>query len=280
MPRVFVNRLRAVLLVPLVFPLLGALNTLVEGSRNVIMPDGGSIPAGATISVKKGEIFYRQPLGQSHAVNLTGGLTFSFLGQSVNIREEDQLTHSEISGLTSRLVSPADTLYCTAAKQTGKKRIVGMSELFGLSLDDIAKLRHVQIQNCVIDTGSDGTANSAFVADTSYREKIRPVDIAPTAIRKLGLTRMPGESEARMMFDGPVGIIGNMSMSLSIVEGGKPLSFGNGQTLFRGVPHSVEALGGSFTILSWDRKAKTAQIRVDRQFAAAEYGVTTELRSR
>jgi hypothetical protein len=274
--------LRALLFIPLALPLVAALNVLVEQAPNIIMPEGGSAAPGSVVTVKKGEIFYRQPVGRSQAASVESDVGFSFLGQSVVIGRDEQLIRSTLSGTAADLVGAGDALYCTPAKATGRKRVVGLSEVaaVGMDLDAIKRLRHVQTQSCLIDSGNDGTADKVFIADTSNREEIVAITIAAVPIRKLGIARMPGESEARMKFDGPVGIIGNMSTTLQVVEEGMPLAFGNGQTLFRGgsLPRTVEALGGSFTILSYDGKTKTAQIRIDRPFAPVSYGVHTEFR--
>jgi hypothetical protein len=272
--------LRALLVIPLAFPLIAALNVLVEEPPNTIMADGGSVAPGTEVTVTKGEIFYRQPLGRSQVAALEAQVAFTFLGQPVVIGTGDQLLRSTISGRAAGLVWVSDALYCTPAKRTGKKRVVGMSEVsaVGMDLDAISRLRHVQVQSCLIDKRNDGTVDQAFIADTSNRQEIVPVAIAPTRIRQLGTAPMPGESEARMRFDGPVGIIGNMSTTLEIVEEGNSLKFGNAQTLFRGsLPHTVETFGASFTILSYDRDTKSAQIRIDRPFAPIEYGVHTQI---
>ena len=277
------RRLRALLILPLAFPLIAALNVLVVEAPNVIMAEGGSVAPGTVVTVKKGEIFYRQPVGRSQVAVPEAEITFSFLGQQVVIGAGEQLLRSTVSGRAGGLLWDVDTLYCTPAKRTGKKRVVGMSEVsaVGMDLDAIARLRHVQTQSCLIDKKSDGTLDLAFIADTSNREEIVPVAVAPVRIRKVGTAPMPGESEARMKFDGPVGIIGNMSTTLQIVEEGVPLAFGNAQTLFRGtLPRTVESFGGAFTILSYDAKAKSAQIRIDRPFAPIEYGVHRVIRRR
>lgn len=270
------RRLRALLLVPLAIPLIAALNVLVVEAPNAIMAEGGSVAPGTVVTVRKGEIFYRQPVGRTQVSVPEAGIAFSFLGQPVVIAAGEHLLRSTITGRAASLVWDSDTLYCTPARRTGKKRVVGLSEVgeVGMDLDAIARLRHVQTQNCLVDKRSDGSLDLAFVADTSNRQEIVPVAIAPVQIRRLGTAPMPGESEARMKFDGPVGIIGNMSTTLQIVEEGVPLAFGNAQTLFKGnLPHTVETFGASFTILSYDGKTKTAQIRVDRPFAPIEYGV-------
>jgi hypothetical protein len=249
---------------------------------NMIMPEGGSVPAGTVLTVRKGEIFYRQPLGRPHAVSLSSDVEFSFLGQRVLIGKSDQLIPAQVFGSTAGQVKNGDSLYCTVAKRTGKKRIVGLSEVaaVGMDLDAIAKLRHVQTQTCVIDVGGNGIAEKAFIADTSNRQEIIPEAISPVALNKPGAMRMPGESEARMGFDGPVGILGNMSATLHVIEEGKPLMFHNGATLFSAgsLPYTIEAFGGRFTVLSYDKRTKSARIRVDRPFAAVEYRVRTELR--
>ncbi|MFA6113858.1 MAG: hypothetical protein WC729_07690 [Sphingomonas sp.] len=279
------RRLRALLLVPLAVPLMAQLNVLVDEARNVILADGGSVVPGAVVTARKGEVFYRQPLGRSHAAALEADVSFSFLGQAVAIGKDEQLIQSSVSGMAASLIRGGDKLYCTVAKPTGKKRVVGLSEIgaVGMDLDAIAKLRHIRTQSCLIDAGNDGTADKAFVADTSNREPITPVEIQPVPIRKLGIARMPGESEVRMIFDGQVGIIGNLSTHMQVVEEGKPLAFSNGQTLFRGggaLPRTIEAFGALFTILSYDGKTKSAEIRIDRAFAPVEYGVRTEMRYR
>jgi hypothetical protein len=266
----------------LAFPLMGALNLLVDSARNMIMSDGGSVPVGTIISVKKGDIFYRQPLGRSRVAVPTSDISFAFLGQTIAIPKNEQLIEARMAGTTAGHLADSDALYCTAAKRTGKKRIVGMSEVsaVGMDLDAIAKLRYIQTQTCVIDVGRNRTADKAFVADTSIRDAVIPVAITPTPLERPELVRMPGESEARMVFDGAVGIIGNMSTSLQIIEEGKLLAFGNGQTLFSGgsLPRTVTNLGGVFTILSYDKKTKVGQIRIDHAFAAGEYGVKTEIK--
>ncbi len=273
------RRLRALFTLPLAFPLIAALNVLVVEAPNAIMAEGGSVAPGTVLTVKKGEIFYRQPLGRTMVAVPEAEITFSFLGQPVVIGAGEQLLRSTISGRAEALLQGVDALYCTPAKRTGKKRVVGMSEIADveMDLDAIARLRHVQTQSCLIDKSGDGSLDLAFIADTSNRQEIVPVAIAPVPIRKLGIAPMPGESEARMKFDGPVGIVGNMSTTLQIVEEGVPLAFGNAQTLFRGgsLPRTFETFGASFTILSYDSKTKTAEIRVDRPFAPVEYGVQT-----
>jgi hypothetical protein len=266
-------------------PLMAALNVLVDQSPPTILAEGGSVAPGTVVTVKKGEIFYRQPLGQSGAAALESDVSFSFLGQPVVIGTGEQLLRASVSGRAAGLLGDRDSLYCTPAVETGKKRIVGLSEVAAVgmgNLDAIRKLRHVQTQDCVIDVGDDGIADKAFIADTSNRDPIAPVAIAPTPVRRLGITRMPGESEARLKFDGPVGIIGNMSTTLQIVEDGVPLRFGNAQTMFRGssLPKTIETFGARFTILSYDGKTKTAQIRIEQPFAPIEYGVHTYIRYR
>ncbi len=284
MGRRVTKRMWRLLVIPLAIPLMAALNILVDEAHNKIMPDEGSVPVGTILTVKKGDIFYRQPLGREHATRLESDVSFSFLGSAVALAKGDQLIQSEISGTAADQFTSQDALFCTVAKRTGKKRVVGLSELadIGMDLDAIAKLRHIQTQTCVVDVGGNGTADKAFVADTSNRQEIVPVLIPPTPLKKLGLARMPGESEARMLFDGPVGILGNMSTSFQVVEEGKLLAFGNGQTIFRAspLPHTVEEFGGMFTILSYDKKSKTAQIRIDQPFASLEYHVKTEIRYR
>jgi hypothetical protein len=272
------------LILPLAIPLIAALNVLVEEAPNTIMAEGGSVAPGTVVTARKGEIFYRQPLGRSQAAAVEAEVNFSFLGQPVVIGTDEQLIRSTISGRAGGLVWVGDELYCTPAKRTGKKRVVGMSEVSAVRMDPdaIARLRHVQVQSCLIDKGNDGVVEKAFIADTSNREEILAVAIRPTRIRKLGTAPMPGESEARMRFDGPVGIIGNMSVTLEIVEEGTPLKFADGQILFKGgsLPRTVETFGASFTILSYDKATKSARIRVDRPFGPAEYGVHTVFRRR
>ena len=74
-----------------------------------------------------------------------------------------------------------------------------------------------------------------------------------------------------------VGIIGNMSTTLEIYENGNRLAFDNGQMMFRGseLPHTSTVSGAQFTILSYDPKTRTAQIRLDRPFSGGEYKVET-----
>lgn len=274
----------ALILVSLPLPLLAALNILVDQSSNVIMAADDSFKEGEIVTVKKGDVFHRQHLGRSNAAHLDSTVTFYFLGQAASIQKGEQLIKSSASGVSAGQIQASDILYCTAAKRTGKKRVVGVSEVNAVrgDFDAIAKLRHVQTQTCVIDVGGDGFVENAFVADTSNRELIAPVSITPTKVEQLGLVAMPGESEARVVFDGPVGILGNMSVSLQLIEEGKPLAFDNGQRLFNGstLPRTVEMLGGSFTVLSYDSKTKSGQIRIDRAFAASPYGIHTQLMRR
>ena len=273
------RRLRAILLIPLMVPLMANLNILVDQSTNVIMADGGSVAPGTVVTARKGEVFYRQPLGRSHAASLDADVSFTFLGQPVTVGKDDQLIESKVSGAATALVGEHDALYCTAPRLTGKKRVVGLSELseIGMDFEAIAKLRHVQVQSCLIDAHGDGTVDRAFVADTSNRNEITAVAITPTPFRKLGIARMPGESEARMVFNGPAGLISTMSTSLQIVEEGKWLKFDNGQTFFKGseMPRTIESFGARFTILSYDGKTKSAQIRIDHPFAPVPYSVRT-----
>jgi hypothetical protein len=159
-----------------------------------------------------------------------------------------------------------------------------MSEIgaIGLDLDKIRKLRNGQTQNCVVDSDGDGSVDRAVIADTGDRENLLPVAIVPMALRENGFQIMPGESDARLVFDGVVGIMGNMSVSLQIMEEGRPLPFGNGQRMFRatGLPHTVEIFGSSVTIVSYDSSTKTAQIRIDRGFSGGSYKVSTTIERR
>src|SRR5687767_13255212 len=174
------RRLRAFLLILLAFPLIAALNVLVEESPNTIMAEGGSVAPGTVVTARKGEIFYRQPLGRTQAAAVEAEVRFSFLGQPVVIGTDELLSRSTISGRAGGLVWVTDALYCTPAKRTGKKRVVGMSEVsaVGMDLDAIARLRHVQVQTCLIDKRNDGTVDQGFIADTSNRQEFAAVAFA------------------------------------------------------------------------------------------------------
>jgi hypothetical protein len=273
------RKFRALVLFPLAFVNTAALNLLIEEAQNVILPANAPFPTGQVATVSKGGVIYRQALGRSHVVQISEDISFTQNGQIVVIAKADHLIESKVQGTMSRVIGYGSSLYCTPAKPTGKKRVVGLSEFseLGGDLDAVRKLRHIHVQNCIVDRNQDGIAERAFLADNSVREDIFPSDIPPVRISSPGVVRMPGESEVRMVFDGPVGILGNISTSLVVIEEGKRLAFSNGQMLFQGsaLPKTISFFGGQFTILSYDRKSKTAQIRLDRPFSPVSYGVTT-----
>jgi hypothetical protein len=259
------------------FLLTAATSIFVEQPPNEILSTGGPRAAATVISAHKGEVFYRQPLGRPNVKSLQVDLEFTYKGQTARITREEQLLQSSVLGSGGDKLMYRHRFYCTVARLTGKRRIVGMSEvgMTGMDLDKIKKLRNVQTHNCVVDTDGDGLVDRAVIADTSDREEIVPVAVTPTMIRDNGVQTMPGESEARLVFDGLGGIIGNMSVSLEIFEEGKRLAFGNGQVLFRGdsVPRTLDVFGAKVTVLAYDNASKTAQIKVERGFSGGPYQV-------
>src|SRR3990170_7513201 len=103
---------------------MAALNLLVTEAPNRILAEGGSVAPGTVVTVRKGEIFYRQPIGRSDVAHVENAVTFTFLGQPVSIGTEEQLIRSTVMGRIERQVWRGDALYCTPAKRTGKKRVV------------------------------------------------------------------------------------------------------------------------------------------------------------
>jgi hypothetical protein len=264
--------------------LTGATSVLVEQPPNEILPGTMSVAVGTTITAKKGEVLFRQALGRPDLMALQTSVAFTYNGQSVQIEPDAQLLSSKLIGTAGEKFAYRYRFYCTAPRPTGKKRILGLTELgtTGMNLDLIKKLRFGQTQNCVVDSNGNGRADKAFVADTGDRTDLVLVDIPETSMRDIGAQRMPGESEARLVFDGAGGIFGNLALRMAIVEEGKPLAFGNGQRLVASgnLPAVVNVFGAQVTVLSYDTKAKTVEVRIDRGFAGGPYQVQTTIERR
>jgi len=269
--------LTALLIVPLLLG-NGPADYFIHTDPYQILPADGSVSMGTVVTVGKNEVFYRQPIGIPDPVIPSENISFEFHGLTARMEKGVPLIRSKALGSAKRYLIGNLGIFCAPPVVSGKRRPLGWSEAWGMmssTIIEIKKLRSIQAQACVVDSDGDGAADKAFIADTARREDVRPIDIPPVSLSVAPAIFLPGLSEARLMFNGRGGLVGNLNISFQIFESGEPLSFDNGQMLIgsANLPQTRQFAGASYTVLSYDAATQTAKIRIDRPFEPGEYKV-------
>lgn len=266
-----------------------AANIIVEPSKGIaIMKDGGSVAAGSIVTVKKGQIFYSQPLGDIDGATVENEVNFTFRDQNFTIGKDVNLRLSRIYGKGSQSISNGYALYCTPKQYNGNRRkMLGFSEslLVLNNIDLINELRRISTQSCLVDSDGDGKLDRAFISDTSNNKNVLAVEIPHTSVKKYDILRRSDENAAKIAFVGSsVGIVdkilgttNKIIINLLIVEDSIARSFDNTTVIFnyKKLPETFNIFGSKITVLSYDQLTESAQIRIDRGFPGGEYGVTT-----
>jgi hypothetical protein len=266
----------ATALIPAAF-LLTAGGYYVTPSKNKILAADDSLAPGTEITVRKGEIFYRRPVGRAFMAVLGGELTLSIAGKSATLPAGTQLNVARgVAGKARDQLGDPALVFCTPTKSNWNMA-KGVANLLTLSLFASSQRTDPFTQFCVLDSEGDGLVDKAFLAGARKAEDLQPVAIKPTPVSVESDVPLPGESEARLRFAGGVGILGNLGIDLEVVEEGQRLSYSNGRTLLKKskLPRDVNIFGASFTVLSYDSDTKEARIRWNSGFHESEYGITT-----
>lgn len=268
--------IRCAAVVPAAFMLM-ANGYHVTPSTNKILAVEDKLVPGAEFTVKKGEIFYSRPVGRAWMAVLGGDLNLTIAGKTATMPKGTQLNVARsVGGKAAAELEDEARVFCAPA-QNNWNMAKGLANLLTLSLFASAERFQPNTQFCVVDTERDGQVDKAFLAGAKKADDLTPVAIQPTPISVERDVPLPGESEARLRFAGGVGILGNLGVDIEVVEEGKRLVYSNGRTLVsKGkLPKDVNIFGASFTILSYDPKAREARIRWNSGFRSGEYGITT-----
>lgn len=244
------SRFAAAGLIPAAF-LLMAGGYFVSPSGNKVLPGEDKLAPGTEITVGKGEIFYRRPVGRSLTALLGAELALTVGGKSTILPAGARLEVARTIVLEHGTPSlgKSGRTFCAPAERES---------------DD-----HVP-QFCFFDSDGDGLVDKAFLAGVRRKTGLEPVAIKPTPVSLASDVPLPGESEARIRF------AGNLRFDLEVVEEGKSLSYSNGRTALKKskLPADVSFFGGSFTVLSYDSATDQARIRWNSGFSEGEYSIS------
>jgi hypothetical protein len=238
-------------LIPAAF-LLTAGGYFVTPSWNKILPAEDKLVPGTELTVRKGEIFYRRPLGRSLTATLGGELAVTVGGRSATLPAGSPL--EVVRNISIEHGAPplggSSRKFCAPAESESKDRVP---------------------QFCVFDSDGDGLVDRAFLAGVRRKAGLEPVAIRPTPVSVASDVPLPGESEARLRF------AGDLRFDLELVEEGRRLSYSNGRSVLKKsrLPADVNFFGASFTVLSYDSSTDQARIRWNSGFPEGEYSITT-----
>jgi hypothetical protein len=270
------KKLSLVAAVPAALLLMAASGYVVTPTRNRILPGEDKLVPGEEFTVKKGEVFYRRPVGRAWTAVLGGELKLTIAGKSATLPKGTMLNVARnVQGDAAGQLKQPAMVFC-APTQNNWNAAKGIANLLTLTMFARSERVGALSQFCLVDTDGDSVVDKAFLAGANKAEDQVPVDVSPTPVAVARNVPLPGESEVRLRFAGGVGILGNIGVDLEIVEQGQMLRYSNGRTLVpKGkLPRDVNVFGASFTILSYDGDKKEARIRWNSGFRPAEYGVT------
>lgn len=243
-------------LIPAAF-LLTAGGYFVTPHGNKVLPAEDKLAPGAEITVGKGEIFYRRPVGRSLAARLGAELVLNVGGRSATLPAGAPLEVGRIVIMEHGTPSFQKTgqIFCVRTESEEDVVVTGF---------------------CFFDSDGDALVDKAFLAGVRRKAGLEPVAIKPTKVSVESDVPLPGESEVRLRF------AGGLRFDLELIEEGKRLSYSNGRTVVKksNLPADVNVFGASFTVLSYDSESDEARIRWKSGFLADQYSITPATRSR
>lgn len=238
-------------LIPAAFLLMGG-GYFVSPSWNKILAAEDKLAPGTEIIVRKGEIFYRRPVGRSLTATLGAELALTVGGKSATLPAGARLevARNIVMEHGTPPLGKSGRTFCAPAERESKDHVP---------------------QFCFFDSDGDGLVDKAFLAGVRRKTGLEPVAIKPTPVSMANDVPLPGESEARIRF------AGNLRFDLEIVEEGKRLTYDNGRTGLKKskLPADVNFFGASFTVLSYDSESDEARIRWNSGFPEGEYSIST-----
>lgn len=266
--------LRLLFIVPAAAALTGASGYSVAPTKKMVLPPAQPVEAGQEVTLKPGDVLLRNPVGYSQAATLEEDVSIGIAGKSATLVKGSVLMVAMVGGEASTNLVRGASVFCTEAQTDSAKAFASL-----LTLGLAGNLRSVGMttQFCLVDSEGDGKVDEAFLAGTKNAEDQKPVQLTPTAITVGRGVPMPGESEARIRYRGPVGITGNLGFDLEVVENGKPLSYNNRRSLVKKgqLPADMTIFRSKFTVLSYDAATKEARIRLASGIGVGTYGITT-----
>lgn len=254
--------------------LTGASGYYVDATKNKFLSPAQPIEPGTEITVRKGDIVLRAPVGRSVAAFLEGDLSLAIAGQTASIAKGTELRVMKLQGGTAGSQLGVPIVFCSEANYDAGK---AFASLLTLGLASSGRRTAIMTQFCLADTDRDGLVEKAFLVGAKRAEDLAPVDVTPTKVVLKADSPLPGESEARLRFHGNVGYFGNIGFDLEVVESGNKLKFSNGLTYLskKDLPKELNIYGARLTVLSYDPDKKEARVRIDKGFKEFEYSITT-----
>lgn len=254
--------------------LLGAGSYVVTPYENRVLP-GTEVPAsGDELVITKGKVFHSKPVGQQAQAALGDDLQLIVDGENLSLKAGTLLRPArQVTGSAGTALKSADVYCAPLASELGKNKRPGGA--LGALL--VGRVVPANPRICLVDGNRDGKVEQAFLLETRLDDERGLHDIPPIPVTITHDVPLPGESEIRLRFAGQVGLVGNLGFDLEVVESSRPLTFSNGRTVISAgrLPTDVTIMGARFTVLSYDREAKTARIRWLEGFAPGAYGVET-----
>ena len=246
----------------------------VDSAPTMTVPTAGMQTLGPR-SVAPDQVVLSAPVGFAAAAILDTDSTVSILGRDHAFARADTLPMARLSGKAVRALPANAAVFCGRPSTHLAKALVSASTL-GLSsiVNRTANVSRV----CFVDADRDLSAEQALLVGVKSDADAVPVPIAPLAYRVAAAQPMSGESQMRIFYRGKTGMIGgHVSFDVNVIEQGVPLVFENVRRSvdIDDLPATVQIMGASFTVQSYDPATGAAVIDVQKPIPAAGYGITT-----
>lgn len=252
----------------------GTTGFLVTPSANRVLSPQSPVEAGQEIVAKENDVILRNPVGSSTSGQLDGDVTLQIAGKSETLPKGMRLVAATTYGDAAAKLPKGSHIYCSSAKTDFAK---SFASLLTLGISNVATRTGATTQFCLVDGDRNGTVESAFLAGAKKAGDLAIIPVTETPILRLENVPLPGESEARIRYVGPVGLFGNIGFDLEVLESGNRLVFGNGRAVVgsKNIPSTVRLFGAVIDILEYDPKTKRAKLRLQSGLGEGVYTIQT-----
>lgn len=252
----------------------GARPYSVSASPKTFLPQQAAAPQPTGLrTVQPDQAVLATPVGWRSAAQLGGEVTGSIVGKTFAFEAGQALPLASVSGSARGNLPYGTVALCGRPHANAAKTLIAASTL---GISSILNKTGFNWQVCLLDTDHDAKVEKAILVGVKSEADAAPVAIVPVPYRLTSNARMPGESEARIIYRGKTGLTGgHVSFDLQVKEEGQALFFDNVRTKVDvdKLPQRVSLMGTEFTVRSYNPADGSAVVEIHRGFVPATYGV-------
>jgi hypothetical protein len=259
----------------------GARPYSVSASPKTFLPQQAAAPQPTGLrTVQPDQAVLATPVGWRSAAQLGGEVTGSIVGKTFAFEAGEALPLASVSGSARGNLPYGTVALCGRPHANAAKTLIAASTL---GISSILNKTGFNWQVCLLDTDHDAKVEKAILVGVKSEADAAPVAIVPVPYRLTSNARMPGESEARIIYRGKTGLTGgHVSFDLQVKEEGQALFFDNVRTKVDvdKLPQRVSLMGTEFTVRSYNPADGSAVVEIHRGFVPATYGVHSSYSAR